>query len=125
MSSELKAVRKSRGITLKKLSKSTGIALSTLGNYETGRYPLSQEFLERVAKELHVDVGDISPRVLQVQDLPGSSNSTCRYPASCDLPERLAVMEGDLKTIKTQMDTLVALLGESLRGGIEAKKKAG
>ena len=125
MSSELKVVRKSQGITLKKLAAKTGIALSTLGNFETGRYPLSQEFLERVAKELHVDVSEISSRDNQVQDFPGSSQSQCRYPASCDLPERLAVMEGDIKTIKTQMDTLVALLGESLRGGIEGKKKAG
>jgi len=61
MNIRLREIRKKKGYSLKKLGKMTGIALSTIGNYETGRYSISQEFLSRIAKELDVTVQEIMP----------------------------------------------------------------
>jgi transcriptional regulator with XRE-family HTH domain len=68
----------------------------------------------------------------------GQTQGECRYPEGCDLAgelssvrERLAGVEGDLAYMRTQLDTVVGLLGHALGDGIkttrprESARKAG
>jgi transcriptional regulator with XRE-family HTH domain len=55
----LKKLRKNKGLTLKQLSEKSGLGLSTLGNFETGRYDMSPGNLEKLAEVLEVSVQEI------------------------------------------------------------------
>jgi len=49
----------------------------------------------------------------------------CQIPDGCDLPGRLASMEVQISEIRTQMSTLLGLLGASVRDGVNFKNKKG
>lgn len=49
----------------------------------------------------------------------------CRYPEHYDLPARIMAIEDDLKTMRSQMDTLISLLGGALRPAIDKKQQSG
>jgi transcriptional regulator with XRE-family HTH domain len=59
MKNRLKILRKEHGFTLKSLSLATGIGVSTIGNFETGKYPMSRAFLDLIAKTLGVNVQEV------------------------------------------------------------------
>lgn len=61
----LRQVRKEKGYTIKRLSAETGIAVSTIGNYETGKYPMSDARLSRIADTLGVKSADIEQHVVR------------------------------------------------------------
>ncbi|AKJ63333.1 helix-turn-helix domain-containing protein [Kiritimatiella glycovorans] len=52
--STLRDLRRDRGLTLKDLSEATGVALSTIGNYETGRRGLSEASRAKIARYLEI-----------------------------------------------------------------------
>lgn len=59
MQNFLKAIRRTRGITLKTLSKESGYGVSTINNFENGRTKVSPEFLSKMARILKCESQDI------------------------------------------------------------------
>lgn len=59
MQNSLKRLRKERGFTLKQLSHKSGVALSTISNFELGRSGMSPEFLKKIAGILAVSPAEI------------------------------------------------------------------
>jgi transcriptional regulator with XRE-family HTH domain len=59
----LRNIRKQKGLTLKELARRAGVGVSTLGNFETMKYEISQEMIENLAKTLEVKPQDISRTV--------------------------------------------------------------
>ncbi|MCA0239646.1 MAG: XRE family transcriptional regulator [Proteobacteria bacterium] len=55
----LRALRKARGLTLKRLSERSGVALSTLSKMELGEVSVSYEKLAAAARALAVDVAQL------------------------------------------------------------------
>jgi len=117
VNTRLRSTRREKGVSLKKLSEMTGIGLSTIGNYETGKYPISQEFLSRIAATLDVTVDYLLGRTLSEKTLnisegrastAGNGEAACRYPADCDLPGRLDRLEKNLADINTLLVSLLA-----------------
>lgn len=69
MKNLLKNIRRSKGFTLAALSTKSGIPLSTIGNFETGRRGINEEYLKKIADALDVPVADIA-RPVVVEDGP-------------------------------------------------------
>jgi transcriptional regulator with XRE-family HTH domain len=94
--------------------------------------------VNEVAKGSGVRKGSTSLRGLTKLE-KGHEQGECRYPEGCDLAgelssvrERLAGVEGDLAYMRTQLDTVVGLLGHALGGTMDKarpregeKRKAG
>lgn len=56
----LRAIRQERGLSLRDLSRKTGIGVSTIGNFETGRSELSHKLLGVLAAALESTEADIT-----------------------------------------------------------------
>ena len=59
MQNSLRHFRKKQGYTLKKLSESTGIGLSTLGNFEKGVHGISDEKIRIISERMGVSTEEI------------------------------------------------------------------
>lgn len=70
MNNFLKQVRTLKQLTLKELADKTGISFSTIGNYETGKRGISDEYLKKIATALQVPVSEIAPprHVIEMSD---------------------------------------------------------
>ena len=105
---------------------------STYHNYERGRVPDSQTVAD-IAQRCGVTVDWLLGRAdppsgiagVPPAALPSVREDPCHYPG--DIPARLEAMEGELATIRAQLETVTALLSGALRAGIEnpIHKKAG
>jgi transcriptional regulator with XRE-family HTH domain len=67
MKNSLKKIRKLKGWTLKELSERSGIPLSTIGNFETGRTRVSPKVLKRLSTSLRVSENQILSESLEFQ----------------------------------------------------------
>jgi transcriptional regulator with XRE-family HTH domain len=67
----LREIRQKRGFSLRELAKRSGVGISTIGNYETGRGNASSEILKKLAAVLRVSPSEIraatmSPSIMTV-----------------------------------------------------------
>lgn len=67
MNNSLKKIRKLKGWTLKELSERSGIPLSTIGNFETGRTRVSPKVLKKLSVSLRVSENQILSESLEFQ----------------------------------------------------------
>lgn len=93
MGARLRAIRKDRGLTLKALAGSSGVALSTLSKMELGQVSVSYEKFAAVATALQVDIAQLfdaragspeagrRPTVVRstLQDAPAYDSQTYNY----------------------------------------------
>lgn len=67
----LKTIRKERDLTLDELAAMSGVAASTIGNFENGKTNMSPEYLKRIAIALKVSENELIPEeVLNEDTLP-------------------------------------------------------
>ncbi len=55
----LRAIREGKGVTLRALKKTSGVAVATLARIEAGGYDPRLSTLRRLAKALHVTVAEL------------------------------------------------------------------
>lgn len=80
----LRALRNTRKLTLQKLEAMAGVDASSIGNYETGRYDMSDESLKKIASALKVDASAITRAPQELLALRG--------PAPAEDQEKLQAM---------------------------------
>lgn len=56
---KIKELRKEKKLTHSQISKELGIAQSTYGNFEAGRYPLSLNHIKKIAEIFAINVNDL------------------------------------------------------------------
>ena len=129
---EIKALRKSLRLTQSELAEKLGYSRNYVTLVETGDKPSTLEFSDRIKALVE---GANRQQGMSVREYPvGPDTSTspaqlCRFPADCDLVQELASMRAErvkdraeraedraeIKAMKTTLDTVVSLLGASLR----------
>ncbi len=57
----IRAFRKLKGFTQENFARKLGVSVSILGEVERGNRLATQEFLEQVARILHIDVEELTP----------------------------------------------------------------
>jgi putative transcriptional regulator len=83
MTNRLRSIRKARGLKLRELAKLTGWGLSTISNYEKGRFEASADLLDKLSKILGVTIEQI-----QESDLtPATSGGIMRDSGPAAVPE--------------------------------------
>ena len=65
---KIKTIRKSKGITQKKLSEETGIAEITIRQYEAGKYIPKIDKIELISKALEVDISEFDTRLQTLEN---------------------------------------------------------
>jgi transcriptional regulator with XRE-family HTH domain len=65
----LKKVRKNKGYTLKQLADISGLPVSTIGNFETGKFEMSLEKITILSKVLEVTPEELSRPLEKSQDV--------------------------------------------------------
>lgn len=74
MKNYLKEIRKAKGLTLQELSHQSGIPLSTIGNFETGRCGASILVLNKLAATLQVSIDQILSGILPTSAIHSQPN---------------------------------------------------
>ncbi|MDF3129257.1 helix-turn-helix domain-containing protein [Kiritimatiellaeota bacterium B1221] len=113
MPKNLRNIRKNMGYTLKSLSEESGIGVSTIGNYETGKTEMSEESLKKIASILKVTTEELS-RTERLKS-PGRHSETVtdpdtqhatRSPKEKYLEQRVADLEDQYSHISKMLSEL-------------------
>lgn len=101
MQNNLRSIRKRKGLTLKDLSRQTGLSIGLIGNFETGERGIGRDALEKVASTLSVQVAEI----LHVSDGVRADNADSpeECPHCADKDAELARLGADLRAAQADL----------------------
>lgn len=127
----LEKLRIERGLTWDDLAHKLGVSVSLLYQVRRGASGLSERTLHRLTA-LENDARTVfnpsaPPRDASLREPPPTCRTDaaappqplCRFPADCDLTERLTSMESALVTMSAQVQTLTQLLGATLAASVQ------
>ena len=132
----MRELRENAGLSKASAARKLGFSAQRYQRYEDGRIP-DAETIMAIAAAYGVSADwllgngglDAAAAAPQVRPVEPAAGAACRYPADCDLAQRLDAMQSELATVRAQMETLVGLLGgalgRSLATGEGADRKAG
>ena len=134
----IRKLRVEKGISARDLAGKIGVSSAYVSQLEKGqRSNPSKSLLADIANQLGCSVDDLyerdghnTPSTLSVREYPvgpdlGQPSQLCRYPAECDLMKELAANRAEIAAMKATLDTVVSLLGASLRIAAPGEKKVG
>jgi transcriptional regulator with XRE-family HTH domain len=111
-------------------SRFLGVSAQNYQRYESGRIP-DADILLQIANRSGVPVGwllgsENEPPVSAVRE-PAAQYlaqppDRCRYPADCNLPERLSAIESELSDVRKLLVSLLA--EERAKSGLDQREKA-
>lgn len=116
----LKKLRKNKGITLKELAAKTGLGVSTIGNFETGRYEMAQENLKKIADVLEVSILEIERPIFHEE--PTHAREP---PPSYKAMEKRLTIEDRLERLERGMEAILRILSEDRNPKPEPLPKPG
>lgn len=128
----LRRLRKRRGVTLADLSKTTGLSIATIGNFETGARGIGAESLDKVAQALGVSVAEI---LHEHARLDAVKEECGLYMADTvqELKSRIATLERELdqarevihnQSVALAQGRAIAAPAAGVRSGVTASKQA-
>ena len=122
----LLAVRRSAGLTRAEMGAALDVAENYIYLVESGRKPFGPKLQTRLDAWLSSRPPPATATPATAP--PATSQTTCHYPADCNLPVRLSGIEATLATLTVQVNTLTQLLGATLAASApvaEQRQKAG
>jgi DNA-binding XRE family transcriptional regulator len=136
----LEDARKSAGLTRGAFAAAIGVAENYIYLVESGRKPYSPKLQAKVerwrtaqpkpnfsspAASIENSGNQEAPPAvsafLSSKSSSAAATGACHYPADCDLPAQMNALRDDLDEIKSQMRTLLGLLGPPLREAVKRK----
>ena len=127
--SKLDLLRRERGISLKKMGEICGITPQGVQTWKRSK-SIPMEHMKKLAAYFGVSLDTLAEnnfsrgsRVVREPEAGyGNQSGACRYPADCNLPERLSAIESELSDVRKLLVSLLA--EERAKSGLDQREKA-
>lgn len=126
--SALRAERKKRGIRACELANELNVSRAYLSQLEHGsRDNPDMDILEKLAEKGLIPAVEKKPTIYRMgcgaAAQAGEKGDRCRCPSDCDLPARLAAMDGQMTEVRLQLQMVLDLLVLEVRDRAAKMKK--